>query len=86
MDKRTKLIMKEKQKCIVITFYTTAEAMATEKICMEKGIEGKLFSAPRALTADCGIAWRSAVECAESLKAALNESGIEYAGFYEIMI
>ncbi|MCR5636835.1 MAG: DUF3343 domain-containing protein [Clostridiales bacterium] len=78
--------MREKQKYILITFYTTAEAMATEKLCKEQDIEGKLISAPRALTADCGIAWRSAPKFSERLKTALNDAGIEFAGFHEIMI
>ena len=78
--------MREKQKCIVVTFYTTAEAMATEKLCKEQNIDGKLISAPRALSSDCGIAWRSALESAESLKCALDEAEIEYSGFHEIII
>ena len=78
--------MKEKQKYIVITFYTTAEAMATEKLCKEKNIEGKLISAPRALSSDCGIAWRSNIESREIIKALLDKAGVEYAGFHELVI
>lgn len=78
--------MREKQPSIVVTFYTTAEAMATKKLCKEKGIDGKLISAPRSLSADCGIAWRSDAAYRERLKTALTEAGIEFAGLYEIMI
>lgn len=78
--------MREKQKCAVITFYTTAEAMATKKLCEEKKISGKLISAPRALSADCGIAWRSDIENTDTLRAALTDAGIEFAGLHELML
>lgn len=78
--------MREKRKCIVVTFYTTAEAMATKKLCKEKNIAGKTISAPRSLSADCGIAWCSDAQLGETLKTALSEAKIECAGFHEIMI
>ena len=78
--------MREKRQCVVITFYTTAEAMATKKLCKDKSIQGKTISAPRSLSADCGIAWCSDIENGEILKAALSEAEIEYAGLYEMMI
>lgn len=67
---------------IVVTFYTTAEAMATEKVCKMNNIEGQLIPAPPAYAADCGIAWRSPAEEQERLKAALEEADIETEGVH----
>ena len=78
--------MNGKEKYVVITFFTTAEAMATEKICKEKCLEGKLISAPRSLSSDCGIAWRSPIELSDRLKSILNEAEIEFAGSFEVLI
>lgn len=78
--------MKQKQLRIVITFHTTAEAMATEKLCRELQLSGKLISAPRALTADCGIAWSGAPETKEQLLRALADADIEIAGAYDMEI
>ena len=78
--------MRERRQCAVVTFYTTAEAMAVKKLCKERNIPGKTISAPRALSADCGIAWCSDVEYGDILRAALTEAEIEYAGFHEMMI
>ncbi|MDO4811682.1 MAG: DUF3343 domain-containing protein [Eubacteriales bacterium] len=78
--------MKQKQLRIVVTFHTTAEAMATEQLCRERGLEGKLISAPRALTADCGIAWSGLPETKELLLCALAEANIEIAGTYDMEI
>ncbi len=78
--------MREKRKCVVISFYTTAEAMATKKLCRQKQIDGRLISAPRAISADCGIAWCSDIEWREKLENALTEADVEYAGIHEITV
>ena len=76
--------MREKQKCVVVTYYTTAEAMATKKLCEKNSIDGRLIPAPRSLSADCGIAWRSPVDLRERLTEALAQAEIEFAGIHEL--
>lgn len=78
--------MREKAVRFVVTFHTTADAMAMEKFCKKRGIAGKLISAPRSISADCGIAWRSELEEAEAIKVAVAESGLEVQGMYELML
>lgn len=48
--------MRPKTQKLVITFHTTAAAMAMEKLCHEQGLPGRLIPVPRELTADCGMA------------------------------
>lgn len=43
---------------LLITFHTTAGAMAMEKRCRAAGLAGRLIPVPREITADCGLAWR----------------------------
>lgn len=76
--------MREKRLYIIVTFHTTAEAMATEKSCMKKGIEGRLITVPRVLTADCGIAWQGHPDTRQVLENTLNEAGIEFEGIHEL--
>ena len=76
--------MRKKEPLVVITFHTTAEAMATERMCRENGIDGRLFPAPRALSADCGIAWCSPAALKERLEALLEQTGIEIEGVYTL--
>ena len=78
--------MREKTPRVVVTFHTTAEAMATERLCRDKGIAGKLISAPRSLSADCGIAWSGPVGTRSVLEAALTAAAIEFAGVHELTI
>ena len=71
--------MMSKAPSAVFTFHTTADAMAAERLCRENGIPGRLIPAPRALTADCGIAWSSPPEQRERVATLFAGAGIEYA-------
>ena len=68
----------------VVTFYTTAGAMAMEKLAASRGIPGRLIPAPRALTSDCGIAWRSDAEWELALRQAAKEARLAVAGYHLI--
>ena len=39
--------MREKSPRLIVTFHTTAGAIATEQLCRRLGLEGKLISVPR---------------------------------------
>ena len=77
--------MRERTPRFVVTFHTTAEAMATERVCRERGLAGKLISAPRALSADCGIAWSAPLSERAAIEAAIKQERIEVAGFHELV-
>lgn len=78
--------MQQRQLRLVVAFHTTAAAMATEALCRRLGLAGKLISVPRQVTSDCGMAWSAPPELREILKSRLAESGVETAGFYELML
>lgn len=78
--------MREKLLRAVVTFHTTAEAMALEQLCKQRGIAGRLISAPRQLSADCGIAWCAPVEETTALRAAIEETALEIDGIYEVLL
>ena len=65
--------VREKKEYVIFTFHTTAAAMATEKLCQERNIPGRLIPAPRSITADCGIAWAAPPEERERIE---NEPGL----------
>ena len=76
--------MRKNQPRLVVAFHTTAEAMATERLCRQHGLDGKLISVPRQITSDCGIAWAAEPALRETLETLLEEHGVETAGFYEL--
>jgi len=76
--------MRERRPRLVVSFHTTAAAMAAERLCREHGLEGKLISVPRSVTSDCGLAWSAPTELREALEALLSENGVEAAGFHNL--
>ena len=78
--------MRAKTPRVVVTFHTTAEAMATESLCRREELAGKLISVPRCLTSDCGIAWSAPAELRETLETKLAAVGIDTAGFHDLML
>ena len=46
--------MRPKTLKLVVTFHTTAAAMAMEALCKAQNLPGRLIPTPRELTADCG--------------------------------
>ena len=76
--------MDEKDQRFIVTFHTTAEAMALEDLCRAKNLKGRLISAPRSLSPDCGIAWSAPPEEAGKIKAAVKAEGLEVHAFHII--
>ena len=52
--------MRPKTLKLVVTFHTTAAAMAMEALCKAQNLPGRLIPTPRELTADCGP-WRTPI-------------------------
>ena len=78
--------MRAKTWKLVITFHTTAAAMAMEKLCREEGVPGRLIPVPRELTADCGMAWCAPVDAAQRLRTLADTQSLEYEGWRELLV
>ena len=78
--------MLKKRLKLIVTFHTSSEAMATEKVCKEAGIEGQLISAPRELTADCGISYAAEVADKARIEELLNSKKIEFDRMVEVEV
>lgn len=77
--------MRKKEQTLIITFHTTADAIALEKACRETGRPGRMIPVPRELSAGCGLAWCTSPEHSEELKRFLQERGLEWEDFAEIL-
>lgn len=78
-------MLKQQSLKVVVTFHTTAGAMALERACKQQGIEGRLFPIPRELSSDCGIAWQSAPTLRTALEQMIQEQTLEISGIYELI-
>ena len=68
--------MIRKTEKLVITFHTTTEAMAMERICREQMAPGRLIPVPRQISAGCGLAWCADLGCEELLTDLMLRRGI----------
>ena len=78
--------MRKKEWKLIVTFATTADAMAMEQICRKEQVEGRLIPVPKSITAGCGLAWCAGLECREALKAVLECAGIAEEAMQECLI
>ena len=78
--------MRKKEMKLVITFHTTADAMALEKYCRDNGFPGRLIPVPRTISAGCGMAWCTDEEMEYFFERFLNEERIASDGIYHCLI
>lgn len=78
--------MRKRELKLVITFHTTADAMAMEKICRQEAVEGRLIPVPREISAGCGLAWCSRTDQRQELLELMKKRGICQEDLHECMI
>lgn len=79
--------MRTKEACYVLSFHTTADAIAFEKKAGETGFPGRLIPLPRAISAGCGMSWKLAKkEAPEQMLELLVSFGIEYEEVHELTL
>ncbi len=78
--------MRKKELKLVITFHTTTESMAMEKLCKEKGANGRMIPVPREISAGCGLAWAADPAEKERLLSLMKGAGLEAEGLQECMV
>lgn len=78
--------MRKKELRLVITFHTTAEAMAAERFCKEQGIPGRLIPVPRQISAGCGLAWSAPLEDSGHLMEQMTAGQISWENQQEILL
>lgn len=78
--------MRKKELKLVVTFHTTADAMAMEKACKAHEVPGRLIPVPRVLSAACGLSWAAPLDAREQVENVMAEKGIEKDALHECMV
>lgn len=78
--------MRKKELKLVVTFHTTADAMAMEKACKEHAVPGRIIPVPRAISAGCGLSWCAALTDREAITSMMREAGIEEEEIHECIL
>ena len=55
-------MLRKKAMKLIVTFHTTADAMAMESACRERKVPGRLIPVPRSISAGCGLSWCAELE------------------------
>ncbi|MDO4460478.1 MAG: DUF3343 domain-containing protein [Clostridia bacterium] len=71
---------------LVITFFTTASAMAMEKFCKEEKAKGRIIPVPGNISADCGLAWCADNEDEDDLLDLMVRHHISPQGIYHCLV
>lgn len=78
--------MRKKELKLVVTFHTTADAMAMEKSCKERSVPGRIIPVPRVISAGCGLAWCAELSDREEIVSMMEMVGIEEEEIHECMV
>ncbi|MBM6775645.1 DUF3343 domain-containing protein [Olsenella profusa] len=66
---------------LVVSFPTTAAAMACEECCRRRGLPGRMIPLPGEVSAGCGLAWKAAPAARDELAAALEADDVPVEGW-----
>ena len=78
--------MRKKELKLVVTFHTTADAMAMEKACKEHNVPGRIIPVPRVISAGCGLAWCAELDEREQIADIMKQVGIQEEDMHECMV
>ena len=78
--------MREKSEKCVVTFRTTAGAMAMERACKASEVPGRLIPVPRTITAGCGMCWSAPPDAREAVEELVMREHLMIDGIYAIML
>lgn len=69
---------------ILITFFTTTQAMRMEDCCRREGCRGRLIPVPGKISAGCGVGWMAEKKEKEKLLAFMQDQGLAWQAVYEL--
>ena len=78
--------MRVKTMRLVITFHTTAQAIAAERFFKENGIPGRLIPVPREITAGCGMAWSAPPEEEGRIRDVMEQKLAPWEGWHRLRV
>ena len=78
--------MIRKTEKLVITFFTTTDAMAMERLCKAHSVAGRIIPVPGSISADCGLGWCSDIREEADLLRFMEQYNIHFQGIHKCLI
>lgn len=71
---------------LLITFYTTTDAMAMENLCKEYGMPGRIIPVPGDISADCGLGWCAGLDDKDILTGFMGKYNLNFQDIHRCLI
>lgn len=78
--------MRDKNISIVITFYSTTDAMYFENLAQKSDLNGRLIPIPSFIKAGCGLCWKEDTKNRNILENLIKIHNIKYEQIIETLI
>jgi hypothetical protein len=78
--------MEEKAKKIIITYFSSTDVLATEMVCKDKKIGGRIISTPPHIAAGCGMSYIIGIEKKDEIEKVLSEEKIKFDKIIEVNV
>jgi len=78
--------MRKKELKVIVSFHTTAEAIAMENACRKAGIPGRLIPVPREISSGCGLSWAMPADWDGDIGQWMREMGLGWEQFGKYLI
>lgn len=78
--------MRSKSMKTVVTFASTADAMAMEDAARKFDVPGRIIPVPSQISAGCGLSWCVDKTGRQALLEALDTFGLAHEGVFEAMM
>ncbi|MDR1713325.1 MAG: DUF3343 domain-containing protein [Coriobacteriales bacterium] len=69
---------------LIVTFASTAAAMAMEAYCRSAGVPGRIIPVPTQISAGCGLAWSAPLDSKLVIEQALLDCQLAAVGLHEL--
>lgn len=78
--------MRKKVQKMVVSFFSTTQAMAAERYFLRNEIPGRLIPLPGAVSAECGLAWCADLTERTRIETLIKENQISIQGIHEVWL
>lgn len=76
----------KKEEKLIITFFTTTQAMEMEDMCKTHNVKGRLIPVPPSIFAGCGLAWCGDVLEKEFTISMMRQMNITYQDIHVCLL
>lgn len=78
--------MIRKTEKLLITFFTTTDAMAMERLCKEHSVAGRIIPVPGNISADCGLCWCSNIQDEALLLSFMQQHSVHFQTIHRCLV